>query len=217
MNKKRSRTKVEKIAGFIALTALLTAAVLTICLAPLSAREQNQTAGQAGVAAEQQQVRANPTAGSHLHVALRITEDGAAEVIKATELPGEPIIAEAMTGNFIYEVADDRETLAVETMTDPFELRSFPPPDAPDQGHSFGRAQSAMIIIKVPKKTLESADLDRLAVRLYKIKPDAQVETINLSGFRRLKENDQLEQRFEIADQQLGAEIRLKGRKLGTQ
>src|SRR5262245_50874699 len=44
------------------------------------------------------------SAESHLHLVLRITEGGGAEVLDATEVAGEVVISDEPTGTFVYEV-----------------------------------------------------------------------------------------------------------------
>ena len=89
---------------------------------------------------------------------------------------------------------DGNEALAVEATVDPFEQRSFSGPDESDtHGHSIGRVESAIITIKVPKATLSNAKLDNLAVRFYRIKPEVDLQQINVAALQQLKQADQVE------------------------
>src|SRR5262245_24390311 len=166
----------------------------------------------------QQQGRINPTSDkstTHLHLVLRITQDGEAEVIKATELPGEAPLTDAPTGNFAYEVLDDSQPVAVEAMTDPFELRSFSGPENSETfGHNIERAESATIVVKVPTAALDSVKLDKLTVRVYRLKPEVNLEKFDLDELQRMKQGDQVEKVLEVASDKLAPQIKQKGRRL---
>lgn len=169
---------------------------------------------------EQQGRVSNRTAtnGSHLQLMLRVNADGETEVLKAAELPGEAPVSDVPTGNFAYEVLDGNEALAVEATVDPFEQRSFSGPDESDtHGHSIGRVESAIITIKVPKATLSNAKLDNLAVRFYRIKPEVDLQQINVAALQQLKQADQVEDVINIEVGKLAPQIRAKGRKISLQ
>jgi hypothetical protein len=217
MNTKSNKLNFTRAAIYFTLAAGLLVGLFHLKLASLSAQTREQEAGQ-GMQQRGGVKKITPPAGSHLHVVLRLTEDGTAEVLTATELPGEAVVSDVPAGDFVYEVASDQQTLAVEAVPDPFELRSFPDPEATSfQGHHRARAKTATLIVKVPKASLASTDLDQLAMRFYKLKPDVQLEQINPAELRKLKESDQLEMQLAVPDHQLGPELRQKGRKVGLQ
>jgi hypothetical protein len=168
----------------------------------------------------EQQKRPSPGASpakSHLHLVLRITESGPAEVVSATEVPGEAVLSDAPTSSFVYEVTSNGRTLAAQALPDPFEIRSFPPLDTPQQGHHIERAKTATIIVKVPQTSLASATLDKMTVRLYKVKPGAPIEKVNPAVLKKLRQENRLETRLVIPASTLGPAIRQKGLQLAPQ
>ena len=160
--------------------------------------------------------RQTPSA-SHLHVVLRISDTGSIEVLSAVEVPGDAIMSDEPVGDFVYEVTVGEQTVAVQALPDPFEMRSFSPEGTPQQGHNIERAKKATIVVKVPGMSATSARLNTVAVRLYKIKPGARIDKINPSVLQRLREDKKVEMRFNVTSAQLGPQIRAKVRKLSPQ
>jgi hypothetical protein len=163
-------------------------------------------------------VAGRQSAESHLHLVLRMTEGGGAEVLHATEVAGEAVISDEPVGTFVYEVTGSGQTLAVQAIPDPFEMRSFSGPSGtPTQGHHIERARTATVVVYVPKTNLVSAVESNLAVRVYKIKPGALIDKINPATLQKLKQENRLEIRIDLPASTLAPEIRQKGRKLGSQ
>lgn len=158
------------------------------------------------------------SAGSHLHLVLRISDTGSVEVLSAVEVSGDAIMSDEPAGDFVYEVRVGEQTVAVQALPDPFEMRSFPGPEGtPQQGHYIERGKKATIVVKVPRMSATSALLNTVAVRLYKIKPSARIDRINPSVLRKLRQDKKVEMRFNVTSSQLGPQIREKVRKLTPQ
>ncbi|MCP4655151.1 MAG: hypothetical protein GY856_07000 [bacterium] len=121
---------------------------------------------------------AAPPSGSYLHLVLRVSEDGAAEVLSATEIAGEPLMSDEVIGGFVYRVELGGETVSAQSLPDPFELRSFPGPEGTPEGHHFGRAEAAAVVVKVPKADAVKRDPERLNITLFRLKPEASRETL---------------------------------------
>ncbi len=153
---------------------------------------------------------------THLRLVLQITEQGASEVVGATELPGAAPTSETPTGNFLVEVTGSAGTMAVQTLPeDPFELRSFPGPEgSPYKGHHIERAKTARLIVDIPKVGLTSPNLEGIGIKLYKIKPGAPLEKINPAELQRLGRENRLEMMLAIPSGVLAPQIRERGRKL---
>lgn len=159
-----------------------------------------------------------PSAASHLHLVLQISDTGSVEVLSAVEVSGDAIMSDEPTGDFVYEVRVGEQTVAVQAFPDPFEMRSFPGSEAtPQQGHNIERAKKATIIVKVPRMSATSALLNTVAVRLYKIRPGAQIDKINTSALQKLRQEKKIDMRFNVTSSQLGPQIRQKVRKLSPQ
>lgn len=176
--------------------------------APKSAGKQQGHGGIVAVKAE----------ASHLHLVVHVTATGQAEVIRATEVPGEVVLHNEPTGHFIYEVARGNDTLAVQAIPNPFEHRSFPAEAGPlkGHGHHIDEAKEADIVVKVPNTTLPNAA--SLHLRLYKIKPGGRpIEKIDAATLNALKRANGLETHFELAPEKVAPQIKKIGKKLEVQ
>lgn len=229
MNTNESKSSaIKKIVFFIALACLVIGLAMTRSDSSSAQSKAEQGRGrmdgiplkgplQGGSGEQQGRVKQlSEKAGSHLHLVLQLTQDGEIEVIKATEVPGEAPLSDVPTGGFVYEVLDNDEPVAVEAVTDPFELRSFSgPEDSETHGHYIGRAETATIVVKVPKASLDNVKLDKLSIRFYRLKPEVNLEKIDVTELHRLKQEDQLESLMEVTGSKLAPEIKLKGLRLG--
>lgn len=167
---------------------------------------------------QQRATRTAPSQQSYLHLVLKLTEGGGAEVLSAAEVSGEAVISDEPTGDYVYEVTTNNQTLATQAVQDPFEMRSFSGPEGTaQQGHHIERAKTATIVVKVPKMNLESAGLTNLAVRLYRIKPGAPIAKINTASVARLKQENRLETLIDVVKGKLAPQIRQKGTRIVAQ
>jgi hypothetical protein len=144
-----------------------------------------------------------------------VTAEGKAEVVRATEVPGELILDDQPSGNFIYEAARGEKTVAVQAIPDPFERRSFTDLAGPHkgEGHHIERAKSADVIIKVPNTNLTNAG--NLSLRLFKIKPGGRpIERIDVATVDAVKQAKGLETHFELVPETVASQIKKVGKKL---
>jgi len=152
---------------------------------------------------------------SHLQIVLQLSADGRAEVIKATELPGPAVLSDAPVGDYLYEVTKAGKRIAAESLIDPFEMRSFPPPgdgDIETLGHHSERAGTARLVVKVPATRLKEGRLDRLSIRLLKVVGGRPEESITSESVARLQQSGKLEPRWEASGAQLASALQAKGR-----
>lgn len=155
--------------------------------------------------------RIEAPASTHLHLVLRVTEAGTAEVVSATELPGSPPAPAESTGEYVYEVSSGGQTLAVGSMIDPFETRSFPSKESGrPQVHMIGRAAEATVVAQVPDMNLGSAALRDMTFTLFKVKEGYQLSRLDAAALRDLKQQGKLERRIEGS---VGNQVMAKGRK----
>lgn len=162
---------------------------------------------------------ANPQAAAasspkHLRVLLRVTRAGAAEVVASTEVPGEAVPSEAPIGQYLVQIQKGNQTVTVQAVTDPFEMRSYAPRDQPELGHHVEEAREALISVDLPNTTLASPDLETTAVRVYRIKPGTTVEKIDTATFKRLESAGRLEKTVDTSGTPVGRQMREKGTKL---
>jgi hypothetical protein len=149
---------------------------------------------------------------SCLNLVLRLWDDGRVEVVRATELPGNAVFSDVLTGPYVYEVTKGGKTIAVETFGDPFEVRSFGGPGDETHGHHFERSRTALVVVKVPKTRLSDTDLDQLAIRLNRIDRDLGLDTVNESALLKLRQHGALRPLWEMRNGTLAGELRRKGR-----
>ena len=158
-------------------------------------------------------VRPPRPAKSFLKIVLRVKSDGSSEVLSATEMAGEPPVSEEPLGDYVYEVADGDETLAAEALSDPFAAHSFGGPEDEKEGHHEIRSTEATIVVTVPGRSLTSP-LDKLSVRLYKVKPGVVLERVNSATVRKLKADNRLDAVVTSPAAKLAPEIRRRGVRL---
>jgi hypothetical protein len=148
-------------------------------------------------------------------VVLRVTEGGGSEVVSALEVPGPAPLTEEPAGDFLYEVSEDTKTVVAQALPDPFEVRSFSMPGSPP-GHHFSRAKEATIVVKVPQRTLDSP-LEKLSVKLLRVKPGEPVERINAETLGRLKQANRLQTIVTVPAAKLAPGIRQKALRVPVQ
>ena len=177
-------------------------------LAPIPQVSAAQPAGGGG----QSGLKPTPkSTKSFLKLVLKVKADGTSELLSATEMAGEPPLSEEMIGDYVYEVADGDQTLSTEALPDPFASHSFGGPQDEKDGHFELRSAEATIVVTVPGRSLASP-MNKLSVRLYKLKPGSVPGRLNPSALKQLKAASQLEPAVvTVAPQKLAAEIRRVG------
>lgn len=156
---------------------------------------------------------AGAPASTHLHLVLRISEDGtAAQVVNAAEIPGDAVLSDSYDGPYLWQVSRDGKAIAAGSVPDPFASRGFAPPGSPAE--SQGRSKSATISAKVPGASL-SDPLESLSVRIYRLRPAADgsgVAKVDAETLERLRREGRLESVAELSGKVLAAQIRKVGR-----
>jgi hypothetical protein len=148
--------------------------------------------------------------GNTLKLVLRVRRNGESQVVSATELAGEAAPATDPTGDYIYEVTDGDQTLAVRALPDPFEGHAY---GGPVPEHFFVPLEEATIVVDVPKRSLDSP-LEGMSLRLYKLQAGPQVERIDPATVKRLKGEKRLQVVTEVPAAQLAPEIRKKANRV---
>ena len=159
-------------------------------------------------------IQAAPAArhATHLHCVFRIKPDGSYKLERAVEVDGDPLITDESAGPFISEVTNGTEVIAVQGMPDPFELRAFPRPGGNGQsGHHFESVGEAEVVVKIPGVGLADADLDKLAVHLYKWQGTEALEKVDKGSLREYKFKNRVRGFSDIPAHFLGEEIRKRG------
>jgi hypothetical protein len=153
-----------------------------------------------------------PVAPSHLHLVLRVPEDGAAEVLSAAAVPGAAVLSDAYNGELLWLVSRDGRGLAAGSVPDPFESRAFGVPGSTPEGH--GRLGAGTIVVLVPGFDLDGP-LDALAIDLYRLKPapdGSAVSRVDPETVERLLQEGRLERVSSLSGRDLAVQIRRVGR-----
>jgi len=155
-------------------------------------------------------------AGSYLHLVLRVTEGAGVEVVDATEHPGTVVLSDVVEGAYLQEVTLGGKTVAVESIADPFQVRSFARPGAhaeQGEGHAFGRANSVVLTVRVPGMTLKSAAAQDVGFALYRPKEQLHGQ-LDAGVLEQLKREGRVEPSLRTSGRALSDDIVRKGRRV---
>lgn len=172
-------------------------------------RSQSQVA--AGKAAALMPVLAPAAQGekAYLHCVFRVSKDGKMNLLHATEVDGEPVMPEATSGGFLYEVAKGGEIIGTQGLSDPFEKRAFPAPkDSKLEGHHFESSEEADIVVKIPNTRLTDAALSEVSLAVYEYQGANHLDKLDKEVLAELKAKNQLKRFSEIPARSLGQAIK---------
>ena len=131
--------------------------------------------------------------GSHLHLVLEISKDGSStKVISAVRLAGAPLLSDQALGDNIYKMELNGKAVAVTAVPDPFQMRSYASEDDPEAGHFIDSAKTGIIVMKVAEGDKVLAQINRLQLRAYKLKPGAEVYQMDLNVMKKLGDSNRL-------------------------
>lgn len=120
------------------------------------------------------QVEAPQAAAEELgSIRLRLRVDrGRISVIGAHPVPGAADIPERLDYGLAYEIADGDKRLAVGSIPDAGQRRSYPDPAGRPglEGHHLEELDSFEVNVRVPQRALSTASLPRLRVTLFRMK-----------------------------------------------
>lgn len=160
--------------------------------------------------------KAEAPAGIHLQLLVRLSAGGGAEVVSAKEVPGPAPDSSGFAGQWVYAVFSGERTIATRGIPDPFEMRSFAPPEGTPlegQGHHVEQAKTALVPVAVPAIALSSPEIEKLSLQFYKIKAGPPVFHVDPQLFQKLKQEERLELQNRVPATSLGRQIRLKATK----
>lgn len=139
-------------------------------MAPVPTRAPAATAAKPG----RDQVEAPLAAAGELgSVRLRLRVDrGRISVIGAHPVPGVAEPPERLDYGLAYEISDGDRRLAVGSVPDVGQRRSYPDPEGRPglDGHHLEELDSFEINVRVPQRALSTASLPRLRVTLFRMK-----------------------------------------------
>jgi len=155
-------------------------------------------------------------AETHLQLLVRLTAGGGAEVVSAKEAPGPAPDSSGFAGQWLYAVFSGQDPIATRGIPDPFEMRSFAPPEGSPlegKGHHIEQAKTALIPVAVPAISLSSPEIEKLSLQFYKIKAGPPVFHVDPELFQKLKQEERLQLQNRVPAASLGRQIRLKSTK----
>lgn len=134
----------------------------------------------------------------YINLVIRLTEGGAAEIVRARFIEGRLIQRDTPAGDYFYEVACGEEPRALAFLPeDPLTIRGF----AASAGEKVERAKSATIVINIPLfGTPAGCDL---GLRFYRIELGEKIEKLDVDVLRRLKSQRRLRLQYEISSEKL--------------
>ncbi len=148
---------------------------------------------------------------SHLLCTFRISKSGAATLVRAAEVKGEPILPEVSAGPLLYEVNNGAALVSTEGLPDPFEMRSTPGPVGSGiKGHHIQSTQEAEVVVKIPGSKLSDLNLGQLSVTFYQNESGEQTEKLDAAQLHKWKASWKLRRLSEVPAQVLGSQIKLK-------
>ena len=149
------------------------------------------------------------TTESHIQLVMEVNKNGESKILSAVTLPGAAPLTNEVRGDFVYSMALGNEIIGVQAIPDPFEMRAFPPPqDNGVQGHHFEQAQTARIVMTLPKATAVQQRMDQLQLKFYKWKPAAHVHSIDINSFQQSLKNKELEKVVDIPAKTLSPQLK---------
>ena len=152
----------------------------------------------------------------HLQLLLRLNAAGGAEVVSAQEVSGPAPDTNGFAGQWLYAVFSGDKAIATRGIPDPFEMRSFAPPEGSPiegQGHHAEQAKTALVPVAVPAVGLSSPEIAKLSLQFYKIKTGPPVFHVDPELFQKLKRDERLELQNRVPAESLSHQIRLKALK----
>lgn len=164
---------------------------------------------------EKKKTEATPE-GTHLQLLVRLNAAGGAEVVSAKEVRGPAPDTNGFAGQWLYAVFSGDKAIATRGIPDPFEMRSFAPPEGSPiegQGHHVEQAKTALVPVAVPAVGLSSPEIAKLSLQFYKIKAGPPVFHVDPELFQKLKQEERLELQNRVPATSLSRQIRLKATK----
>jgi hypothetical protein len=107
----------------------------------------------------------------HMHVT-----NGQMSVVGAQLVPGPLLQPQILHHDHAYEVTVGSNQIAVESLPDLMERRSYPNPHAPSgqEGHNISQASSYDFIARIARNTLSLAQLPQMRIALYQVSEAAK-------------------------------------------
>jgi hypothetical protein len=114
-----------------------------------------------------------PGEGKFVNIVVRISRNQEPSIVKATEVTGRLVSSQQAAPPYFFTFSKDATTNYADFVPeDPYLVRGFADPEHPEKGEKLIQADSATIIVNVPRTDIASATHD-LGMQLYKVGPVA--------------------------------------------
>lgn len=117
--------------------------------------------------------------GSYLRMRVRV-DNGEMSVVDVREVEGPLSMRNTLPSGFAYEVTQGAKRVAVGSVPDLGEWRSYPSPSGPPEvrGHHVTTQTDAEFSVRVPREELSVSALPQTQITLYQVKDTSQEKTI---------------------------------------
>jgi hypothetical protein len=145
-------------------------------------------------------------AETYVNLTMRLSDGGKIQLLKATEVSGKLIERQGPSSNYVYEVTEKGAAVAVGFLPQGgFSLRGFKDPRG-DNGENVASSTSTTVTLNIPHTTLASVLEGAIGLRIYKIAPGIDLETVSSDFIRGL-----------VAKKKASVEFQLLGRALANE
>jgi hypothetical protein len=154
-----------------------------------------------------------PGDGKFMNIVVRISKNGEPLIAKATEITGRLVSSQQAAPPFFFAFSKDASTNYADFVPeDPYLVRGFADPKHPEQGEKLIEADSATIIVNVPRTDIASATHD-LGMQLYKVGPAAiaqlkMVRGPDAAAVNKLIHSEGVTKELDLSKAALGSAIR---------
>lgn len=116
--------------------------------------------------------------GSYLRLRVQV-ENGEMSVVDVREVEGPLLMPDTLTSGFAYEVTLGSKRVALGSVPDLGEFRSYPSPKGPPElrGHHVTKLETAEFNVRVPLTEISLAALPETEIALYQVKDPSRDKT----------------------------------------
>jgi hypothetical protein len=160
-----------------------------------------------------------PSEETYINMVIRISKDQNVAVLKATEVKGTLIPSQQAAPAYIVAFTKQNEpSLADSLPEDPYVVRGFVDPEHKEKGENISLADSATIIVNVPRTSMTSAIHD-LGLRLFSVKPGSldmltAPQLLDFKSAKTLMQTPGVEQKLDVPPVAFGAAVGAKAERL---
>jgi hypothetical protein len=144
---------------------------------------------------------------SFLNLTVRLHEDGTSEIIRAKQVDGKLIERRGPATDYVYEIVKDGKPFAVGFLPEgTFSFRGFKPEDGGRE--KTGTTSSATLNLNVPDTGLDSAKQGKIALRIYKVQLNIQVDILSPEALKKLITTKKASLQFELSGTTIAAQTK---------